>query len=244
MHSVDCMDGISKTGAAFGGQITDIFNITTEPHRRRTFKNLKDHWSVYNARVSLFNAVYNQEVLDRQSGADDLMVMKAAKARYAQKTGQKFRHYHWWQVVRHQPKWSMKHGDGPSGDVSNRTRLGASSGYSSDDRSTEEEVTRPMGRDRAKAAARKGKGKTKASTSSQSGIESTEVGGMLKNLCKITKEYTQVKLWKQWNRLIARPTDNLTASQKKIHERAIKQLKKTLNIADEDAEEDDEGGDE
>jgi hypothetical protein len=239
MHSIDCIDGNSKSGATFWGQISETYNATTDPLRLRTAKQLKDHWSTCNAKVSLFNAVYNQEEANRQSGADDLMVMEAAKARYKQRVGQDFKHFHWWQSVRFEPKWSLKHSGGPSIDVSKRSRLGASGEYSSGERASEEEVARPMGRDRAKAAARRGKGKAKAGSSSQSTTESAEMGGMMQNLCKITREYTQAKLWKQWNQLVSRPLEGMSEEEKKIHARARKRLEKQLQL-----DEDDEATDE
>ena len=83
MYSVDSIDGNSKTRATFWGQIGETFNKTTDPLRLRTAKQLKDHWVSCNVRVSLFNALYNQESANRQSAANDAMVMEVAKARYA-----------------------------------------------------------------------------------------------------------------------------------------------------------------
>jgi hypothetical protein len=51
-----------------------------------------------------------------------------------------------------------------------------------------EEVTRPIGRDRAKMAARKGKGKEHSS--SQSGSSST-IGGIMSTLKKIGTSFTR-----------------------------------------------------
>jgi hypothetical protein len=238
LHSVDCISGNSKSGAAFWGQISETYNSTTDPLRLRTAKQLKDHWSVCNARVSLFNALYNQETSTRQSGADDAMVMEAAKARYAQKAGHDFKHFHWWQAVRHEPKWSVKHGGGPSIDVSKRSRLGVSGEYSSGDRDTEEEVTaRPMGRDRAKAAARRGKGKEKAGSSSQTTGGSDAMGGMMQDFCKISRDYTQAKLWKQWNNLMSRPLEGMSEHDKKVHARAKKRLEQQLGIDEAETDE-------
>jgi hypothetical protein len=189
---------------------------------------------VYNARVSLFNALYNQEDGNRQSGADDDMVMEAAKARYRQKAGHEFRLFHWWQVVRNQPKWSRKHGGGPSIDVSKRSRLGSSGEYTSGSRETDEEVSRPMGRDRAKAAARKGKGTASSSDVDSSSMSGT--GSMLKNLCKVSKRFVTAKMFREWNKMKDRSTDNMTASEKRVHERALARLEKELAL-DEDEEE-------
>ncbi|XP_039839184.1 glutathione S-transferase T2-like [Panicum virgatum] len=232
MHSVDCVDGNSKSGPTFWGQISDTYNATTDPLRHPTAKQLKDHWSMYNARVSLFNAIYNQEVSKRQSGADDDMVMDEAKARYARRAGHEFKLFHWWEAVRHQPKWSVKYGGGPNIDVSKRSRLGASGEYSSGSRETDEEVNRPPGRDRSKAAARKGKGKV--GSSSHTSTDSADMGEKLEDLCKITHEYAQAKLWKQWNILSSRSTDGMTDAQKKVHDRALKRLQQQLHLDDDD----------
>ena len=126
----------------------------------------------------------------------------------------------------------MKHGDGPTIDVSKRSRLGESGEYSSGSRETEEEVSRPMGRDRAKAAARKGKGKA-----SSSGSDSmTGMGGMLKNLCKVSKRYATAKMFQQWNKLKDRSTDNMTESEKRVHQRAIQRLEKELALDEDEPE--------
>jgi hypothetical protein len=87
MHSVDPIEGNAKPGARFWGAIADTYNTTTEPHRQRTSKNLKDHWCTYNKQVSLFNQIYNQESSCKQSGADDAMALKVAKEQYKNRTG-------------------------------------------------------------------------------------------------------------------------------------------------------------
>jgi hypothetical protein len=60
-----------------------------------------------------------------------------------------FKRFHWWEAMRHQPKW--------------RAKLASSSTtdpwVSSSDRMGEEEVTRPIDQDRAKAATWKEKAK-------------------------------------------------------------------------------------
>jgi hypothetical protein len=65
--------------------------------------------------------------------------------------------------------------------------------YNSSSHDTEEELSHPMGRDKAKSAVQKGKGK--AGSSSQSGSESLGVGGgMIKRLCKTTKQFAKAQL--------------------------------------------------
>jgi hypothetical protein len=81
MHSVDCIEGNSKSGVKFWGAIADSYNNTTETHHHRTAKNLKDYWVMYNKQVSLFNQIYNQESSNMQSGVDDGMVLEIVKQR-------------------------------------------------------------------------------------------------------------------------------------------------------------------
>jgi hypothetical protein len=142
-----------------------------EPSRRRTVKQLKDHWNVCNREVALFNGYYIQEERVRQSGADDAMVMEGAMARYENdpKVTLAFKCHHWWRAIRHEPKWAAKHGPGSGSDVSSkRTRFGVSGKYSSGgtEDTEQDNETRPIGRDRAKAAKRKEKAKGKESSSS------------------------------------------------------------------------------
>nr|XP_051208541.1 glutathione S-transferase T3-like [Lolium perenne] len=166
-NSKDSVAGNCKTGTSFWGQIAATFNSTSDPARHRTSKQLKDHWNAYNKEVSLFNAFHIQESALRQSGADDDMVMKATMERYAndKRVTQPFRRHHWWLAVRNEAKWKGQHGPGSGTEsTSKRSRLGLSGEYSSSEATTEEE--RPTGRDRAKAAARKGRRKGKDSSSS------------------------------------------------------------------------------
>jgi ribosomal protein L32E len=36
------------------------------------------------------------------------MVLETAKQRYKNRTGSEFKRLHWWEAVRHQPKWRAK----------------------------------------------------------------------------------------------------------------------------------------
>jgi hypothetical protein len=242
LHSKDCIEGNSKSGQTFWGGIADTYNATTEPERYRTPKQLKDHWSTCNAKVSLFNSIYNQESSHRASGADDLQVMEAAKERYKLRAKHPFKHFTWWQAVRYEPKWSNMHGDGPTIDVSKRSRLGVSGEYSSGDHDTEESVSRrPMGRDRAKAAAGRGKGKEKAGSSRGSG--STEMSSDLSGLSHITREFKRTQLWKQWTQLMTRSTSRMSKKDKARLEAAKQMLDAELglnvNVEEEDEDEED-----
>jgi hypothetical protein len=92
--------------------------------------------------------------LNRQSGADDDMILKIAKQRYKNQTGAEFKHFHWWKDVRYHPKWRVR-SDAPS--------IIDAFVFSSEAR-TEEEMTNPISRDRAKMTTQKGKGKEDSSS--------------------------------------------------------------------------------
>jgi hypothetical protein len=62
---------------------------------------------------------------------------------------------------------------------------------SSSDPATEEDVTRPIGRDRAKMAARKGKGKKDSISQSES---SSAVGGIMSTLKKLNISFAKAQM--------------------------------------------------
>nr|XP_051202109.1 uncharacterized protein LOC127315679 [Lolium perenne] len=223
LNSKDSVAGNCKTGTSFWGGIAATVNSTSDPARHRTSKQLKDHWNAYNKEVSLFNGYYILEERLRQSGADDDMVMKSAMERYAndKRVTQPFRKHHWWQAVRNEAKWKGQHGPGSgSNSTSKRSRLGVSGEYSSGDATTEEE--RPPGRDRAKAAVRSARRKGKAtSSSSEVGSKSFAMRNMMKGLVK-------AKLFKQWNKMKDRSTDDMNEAEKRLHAKAIKMCEKEL----------------
>jgi hypothetical protein len=97
----------------------------------------------------LFNQIYNQESLNRQSGADDDMILEIANQRYKNWSGAEFKRFHWWKAVNYQPKWRAM-SDAPST---------INAFVSSSEAATEEEVTHLIDWDRAKTVARKEKGK-------------------------------------------------------------------------------------
>jgi hypothetical protein len=91
----------------------------------------------------LFNQIYNQESSYRQSRVDDGMVLEIAKQRYKNWTSAELKRFHWWEVVRYQPKWRLR-SDAP---------FTMDAFVSSSEAATEEDVTRPIGWNRAKTAA-------------------------------------------------------------------------------------------
>jgi hypothetical protein len=126
----------------------------------------------------LFNQIYNQETFSRQSGADDVIVLKIIKQRYKNQTGFKFKRLRWWEAVRHQPKWRAMSGTPSIIDPF----------ISSSEATTEEEVTRPIGRDGAKPVAQKRKGMEGLSSQSES---SSKMGDIMSTLKKLSTSFTK-----------------------------------------------------
>jgi hypothetical protein len=109
------------------------------------------------------------------------MILETAKERYKNRAGAKFKRFHWWEAVRHQPK--------------RRAMLDALSTMdafvSSSDATTEEKVIGPIGRDRAKTTARKGKEKEGSSSQSMS---SSSMGGIMSTLKKLDTSFTRAQM--------------------------------------------------
>jgi hypothetical protein len=224
MHSIDCIECNSKSGVKFWGAIADSYNSTTEAYHHRTVKNLKDHWVAYNKQVSLFNQIYNQESSNRQSRADDGMVLEMAKQRYKNRTSAEFMHFHWWEGVRYQPKWRAR-SDVPST---------IDAFVSSSEVGTEEEVTHPIGRGRDKTSTRKGKGKE--DSSSQSGSSST-MDVIISTLKKLDTSFTRARMWKQYNKLCTANTVDMDTEELATHWEALRLIKRDLNFATQNAAE-------
>jgi hypothetical protein len=105
---------------------------------------------------------------------------------------------------------------------------------SSSEAGTEEEVTRPIGRDRAKTAARKGK--EKEDSSSQSG-SSSAIDGIMSTLKKLGTSFTKTQMWKQYNKVRTANTADMDIKELVTHQEVLKLIKKDLNFVTQNAAE-------
>jgi hypothetical protein len=144
------------------------------------------------------------------------MVIEIAKQRYKNWTGTEFKRFHWWEAVRYQPKW--------------RARLDAPSTMDafvfSSETKTEEEVTHPIGRNRAKTTAGE---KVKEDSSSQSG-SSSAMAGIISTLKKLGTSFTRAHMWKQYNKLHTVNTVDMDTEELAGHQEALRLIKKDLNF--------------
>jgi hypothetical protein len=98
---------------------------------------------------------------------------------------------------------------------------------SSSEAATEEEMTHPIGRDRAKSAAWKGKGKEGSSSQSES---FSAMGGLMSTLKKWSTSFIKVYIWKQYNKLWNRSTMNVDDQELASHRDALRLIEKDLKF--------------
>jgi hypothetical protein len=99
---------------------------------------------------------------------------------------------------------------------------------------TEEEVTRPIGRDRAKTATWKEKGKE--DSNNQSGSSST-MGDIMSILKKLGTSFIRAQMWKQYNKLREVNTADMDAEKLASHREALRLIKNDLNFVTQNAAE-------
>jgi hypothetical protein len=105
---------------------------------------------------------------------------------------------------------------------------------SSSEAETEEEVTHPIGQDRAKTVMRKGKGKE--DLNSQSGSSSAIVD-IMSTLKKLDTSFTRAQMWKQYNKLCEVNIADMDVDELTSHREALRLIKKDLNFATQNAAE-------
>jgi hypothetical protein len=97
----------------------------------------------------------------------------------------------------------------------------------SSETATEEEVTRPIGRDRAKSTTRKGKGNEGSSSQSES---SFRMGGIISTLKKLSTIFTKAQMWKKYNKLRNCSTMNMDTEELASHRETIRLIEIDLHF--------------
>jgi hypothetical protein len=99
---------------------------------------------------------------------------------------------------------------------------------SSTETATEEDMTHPIYRDRAKTATRKGKGKEGSNSQS---MTSSSMGGIMSTLKKLCTSFTRAQMWKKYNKLRETNTTDMDVEELVSHWEALRLIKKDLNFA-------------
>jgi hypothetical protein len=93
---------------------------------------------------------------------------------------------------------------------------------------TEDEVTHPIGQDRAKTVTWKWKGKK--DSSSQSG-SSSAMDDIMSTPKKLGTSFSRAQMWKQYNKLHTANTADMDVEELVTHREALRLIKKDLNFA-------------
>jgi hypothetical protein len=161
-HSVDSIDGNGKKATYYWKQVGDEFNSNRPVNgRKRTVKQMMNHWGTINKTIQHFNGVYSRASDTYVSGQCDKMLMDTARAMFKGENKEKpFTMEYLWEKFREQRKWKNLY----ARENNKRTKISASGEYtsSSNNQETEDErdkrEKRPEGQKKAKDRA-KGKGK-------------------------------------------------------------------------------------
>ncbi|XP_023728874.1 uncharacterized protein LOC111876547 [Lactuca sativa] len=85
-----------------------IIKFRTILNKGDTYRNndmLSDKWTQISRKCTKFNSIYNKLSSQRQSGANDFDVFRAAREEYHMQMGHVFEYEKVWELVRKDPKW-------------------------------------------------------------------------------------------------------------------------------------------
>ncbi|MFS8022608.1 putative glutathione transferase transcription factor MYB family [Helianthus anomalus] len=104
--STDKNKGNQQTRDGFWRKILDYYNATVGG-RNRTVHQVRSKWTPMMTKINHFNGLYQQADRTRESGCDDLNVMKIALKDFQNKYPSGFQHVEAWEVVRKHDKWAQ-----------------------------------------------------------------------------------------------------------------------------------------
>ncbi|KAJ1295423.1 hypothetical protein BS78_01G222800 [Paspalum vaginatum] len=150
--SCDPVIGNGQKGESFWKRVVERYNYRRGQHLERTLRSLQSRWNnAIKPQVSTFSDYYAEALRLNPSGMSDADETSLAASNFVDVEGHAFGYMHCWDVMKDEPKWcEPTKAAGMEGDTSldsNRVTIDA-------DKRTGK---RPIGRDRAKAANKKGK---------------------------------------------------------------------------------------
>ncbi|XP_038698708.1 glutathione S-transferase T3-like [Tripterygium wilfordii] len=161
---MDAVQGTNQKSKTFWARITATYNETRGPnHNERTERSLNSRWKAIQLAVNKFMGSLTQVEAARPSGTNEIDKIQMAKEMYQQLHKSHFQFDHCWNMLRHQPKWTMQ-----MGQPSSKRKQSASCSISTSDAinldeddisiSTSINLERPIGRKAEKERRKKGKG--------------------------------------------------------------------------------------
>ncbi|KAJ0575777.1 putative glutathione transferase [Helianthus annuus] len=104
--STDKKKGNQQTRDCFWPKILDHYNATVGGSNR-TVHQVRSKWIPMMTKINYFNGLYQQADRTRESGCNDLNVMKIALKDFQNKYSSGFQHVEAWEVVRKHDKWAQ-----------------------------------------------------------------------------------------------------------------------------------------
>ncbi|XP_022003368.1 glutathione S-transferase T3-like [Helianthus annuus] len=104
--TTDKKKGNQQTCDGFWRSILDHYNVTVGGSNR-TVHQVRSNWIPMMTKINHFNSLYQQADRTRDSGCDDLDVMKIALKDFQNKYPSGFQHVEAWEVVRKHDKWAQ-----------------------------------------------------------------------------------------------------------------------------------------
>lgn len=104
-NSNDPINGNCKKTDRYWRDVTNEYNSTTPNNRRRTSKQLKDHFQKIKKKVGWFCSSWKEATSIYTSGQSDDQLMDKAQKFYEQYKDGPFTLKHCWLLLRDEPKW-------------------------------------------------------------------------------------------------------------------------------------------
>jgi len=151
-NSNDPINGNGKKTDRYWGDVANEYNSTTPKSRRRTAKQLKDHFQKIKKKVTWFCSSWKEAISIWPSGHSDDQIMEKAEAIYEEYKDGPFTFKHCWKILRDEPKWQVQLEEGAQ---SNKRNLDIEGSVGELTPSLAQSEDRPIGNKKAKKEAKK-----------------------------------------------------------------------------------------
>jgi len=151
-NSNDPINGNGKKTDRYWGDVANEYNSTTPKSRRRTTKQLKDHFQKIKKKVTWFCNSWKEATSIWPSGHSDDQIMEKAEAIYEEYKDGPFTFKHCWKILRDEPKWQVQLEEG---EQSNKRNLDTEGSVGELMPYLAQSEGRPIGNKKAKKEAKK-----------------------------------------------------------------------------------------
>ncbi|GJS87982.1 hypothetical protein Tco_0770618 [Tanacetum coccineum] len=228
--------GNSRKQGGFWCEVLSYMESKTQQYGHRTYDMMVGKWKKVRPSVVWFCGIYNNIMrMGPESEAGDAYYVQRAMLHYEIDTGLPFK-------LRHCSKWHKSTGSSSFNTESGEASINLNTNVDNNDEDGVQEIQRPEGMDKAKAAARKNKG-SKSSASSSVNEDAlarlivTEMGAQEKeerlaflDIKMREVECRERELEQQDMRFYIQPYDHLVEDQQKAMDEITAKIKATYNL--------------